>query len=311
MKLQTVDTQIQLVLHPLPPSTSSQTELGSSLWDACRVKYEGVEQSLLSQSQEPIFDTHELGRLAKAFEDPANPNRREHVWVALVTQRLTDIVSTLRPSKVLVNSEKISWIRTSSQLPSNYQAPDLFVCDPVAVLEKNPPAATESSESVYTSSIRESHFKFGECAWPLRDAMLCFMEAKVKISLFAALGEIFQKAQNLLSGTNYSADVKCCLFDLTTMYLLTFTSTGLQSSRKFKLTAAGSLKKLVEFLLPDDTVESKWLRTLRQLCTHFKVTPVQGSAFLGCGAHGKVFRVQKQADSTVGVYSLILPSETE
>jgi hypothetical protein len=76
------------------------------------------------------------------------------------------------------------------------------------------------------------------------------------------------------------------------MYLLTFTSTGLLSSQRFALHAPGSFQAVADFVLPSSAREPGWLRTMRQLCAAFDVAPVFGAAFLGAGAHGKVFRVQ-------------------
>jgi len=73
------------------------------------------------------------------------------------------------------------------------------------------------------------------------------------------------------------------------IYLFTFTSTGLQSSQRIGWTSPGSLRTLLDFISPLGMVEPVWLRCLRQLCTLFNGQPVTGAAFLGTGAHGKVF----------------------
>jgi len=219
-----------------------------------------------------------------------------------------ELVSALHPRKLLVNSELIGWVRTEAEISDFFQKPDLFVCDPVAYVAGARPRITDKSSvsSKYAASLRTDAFLFGSCAWPLRDAVLCLLEAKVKIELHEALGEVFSKAQNLLRGTTM-ASLKCCLFDMETMYLLVFTSTGLLSSQRFPLTALGSFQVVADFILSPAAVEPVWLRTMRQLCAAFDVVPVAGSAFLGSGAHGKVFRVQSPSSSSAASASLVEP----
>jgi len=272
-------------------SSPSRAELGRSIWEACQSKTEGIAAAIRSSSPAPLLSLEEHAALKAQYK--ANSGSKENAWVALLTPRLTDLVATLSPPKVLVNSELIGWIRTEAEVKDFFQKPDLFVCDPVALLRGDPPRVTDqsSASSRFAASLRTDAFLFGSCAWPLRDAVLCLFEAKVQIDLHEALGEVFSKAQNLLRGTATAA-LKCCLFDMERMYLLTFTSTGLLSSQRFALHAPGSFQAVADFVLPSSAREPGWLRTMRQLCAAFDVAPVLGAAFLGAGAHGKVFRVQ-------------------
>ncbi len=272
-------------------SSPSRAELGRSIWAACQFKTEGIAEAACNSSPTPLLSLDDHVELKAQYE--ANNGSHENVWVALLTPRLMELVATLSPHKVLVNSELIGWIRTEAEVKDFFQKPDLFVCDPVAFLRGKPPRTSDksSASSKYAASLRTDAFLFGSCAWPLRDAVLCVIEAKVKIDLHEALGEVFSKAQNLLRGTTTAA-LKCCLFDMEMMYLLSFTSTGLLSSQRFPLSAPGSFQVVADFVLPPSTVDPGWLRTMRQLCADFKVAPVLGAAFLGSGAHGKVFRVE-------------------
>ena len=272
-------------------SSPSRAELGRSIWEACQSKSEGIAEAVRHSSPTPFLSPED--HLALKAQYKLHSGSQENVWVALLTPRLMELVATLSPNKVLVNSELIGWIRTEAEVKDFFQKPDLFVCDPVAFLRGEAPRTSDksSASSKYAASLRTDAFLFGSCAWPLRDAVLCLFEAKVKIDLHEAIGEVFSKAQNLLRGTTMAA-LKCCLFDMEVMYLLSFTSTGLLSSQRFPLHAPGSFQAIANFVLPPSAVEPGWLRTTRQLCAAFNVAPVLGAAFLGSGAHGKVFRVQ-------------------
>ena len=272
-------------------SSPSRAELGRSLWEACQTRTQVIAETIRINSPAPFLTQVEHVELKAKYS--ANKGSKENVWVALLTPRLMELVAGFSPSKVLINSELIGWIRTEANLPNYFQKPDLFVCDPVGYIAAAWPHTTEksSSSSQYAASLRTDAFMFGSCAWPLRDAVLCLLEAKVKIDLHEALGEVFSKMQNLLRGT-LMASSKCCLFDMESMYLLTFTNTGLLSSQHFSLTGVGSFRAVAEFICPPNLVDPTWLRTVRQLCNAFKMDTVAGSAFLGSGAHGKVFRVR-------------------
>jgi hypothetical protein len=62
------------------------------------------------------------------------------------------------------------------------------------------------------------------------------------------------------------------------------------SSHDFLFTAEGSFQAIADFILPLDELEPYWRRMLRKFCNSFKVTPI---SFLGSGAHGNVFCVQR------------------
>ena len=120
----------------------------------------------------------------------------ENVWVALLTPRLMELIGDLPVPKILVNSELICWIHTEAEVVRNYQAPDMFVCDPVAFVNCTAPIVTDNSaESIkLAAGMRKDTFLFGKCEWLLRDSVLCLLEAKVKIVLNEAIGDCFFKA---------------------------------------------------------------------------------------------------------------------
>ena len=287
-----LQVQEQLAAQHQPSSSPSHAELGRQTWDGCQSKSVGIDDSVSVAHPEPLLTLDQHQRLLIQFR--SNPASKENVWVALLTPRLMELVAGLGPHKLLVNSELIGWVRTETRLSEYFQRPDLFVCDSMAYVAGSKPVLTDrsSESSRFAASLRTDAFLFGSIAWPLRDALLCLLEAKVKIQLNEAIGEVFAKAQNILRGTTM-ASIKCCLFDMQDMYLLTFTLTGLLSSHRFALTSPGSLHALSQYILPSQAdVDPPWLHTTRKLCTSFQVEPVVGRAFLGAGAHGKVFRVQ-------------------
>ena len=189
-------------------SSPSRAELGRSIWEACQSKAEGINEASRVRAPAPLLpaDTHK----ALKAQYKAISGSKENVWVALLTPRLAELVASLSPRKVLVNSALIGWIRTEAEGSDFFQKPDLFVCDPAAYLAGPRPRTTDksSASTKFAASLRNDAFLFGSCAWPLRDAILCLVEAKVKIELHEAIGEVFSKAQNVLRGTTM-ASLKC------------------------------------------------------------------------------------------------------
>lgn len=288
-------------------SSPSTADLGRRVWDGCQLRADGIADSVSAMAPAAILAVATYEGLVNKFD--ANPGAqlpgtKEHVWVALVTPTLMQLLRAHLRQKLLVNSELVPWIRTESNLPDYFQKPDLFICDEVAFLTGNRPLVkeTSSASSKYADSLRDASFLFGSCAWPLRDAVHCLLEAKVKISLHDNIGEVFPKIQNLLRHS-HRASQKCCLFDMHTIHLLTFTSTGLQSSHRFAWTAPGSVHTLIDFISPRGMLDPVWLHCLRHLCTQFHAHPVLGQAFLGTGAHGKVFRVRRAEAAAAAVSS--------
>ena len=293
-------SNLTLSLQPATLTSPSRAELGRVKWDACQSKLEGI--SATDESAVRLFTQQEHEALKKTYD--SNPDCKENAWVALVTPRLMEMVDSVsNHQKCVVNSELIAWIRTAVNMSEHYQKPDLFVCDKVAFIAGIPPSITTKSvaSARVAASFRRAGFLFGSCAWQLRDSVLCIFEGKVKITLHEAIGEIFPKMQNLLNNSSMAAQ-KCCLFDKDELYLLTFTSSGLFSSHRFRWTTPGSYQVLSDFICPPTLVEPTWLRTLRKLCSKFHVEPVMdGATFLGAGGTGKVFKVKDTGTPAVAV----------
>jgi hypothetical protein len=241
----------------------------------------------------PILAPDELSRLLAQLDK----SYLEAELVALLTPTLLDVVRQLPdPEQLLVNSESLEWLRTASGDKGYFQKPDLFVCHRSAFLAGAAPAGASfpsqrAAQLRSDSPVGAASFLFGRCAWPLREAVECIIEAKRKhMSLNAAVGECFAKAQNLLRGSSRPSR-KVVLFDAAHVRLLVFSSSGLLSMQTFGWTAPGSFVVLLDFLHTPASAEPDWLCVLRSACAHFQVTLAPSNAFLGQGATGRVFRV--------------------
>ena len=241
-----------------------------------------------------IVAPDELPRLLAQLND----SYLEVELVALLTPALLDVVRHLPDTEqLLVNSESLDWLRTASGDKDYFQKPDLFVCHRGAFMAGPTPAGT-SDASQRAAQLRNdstagaASFLFGRCAWTLREAVECIIEAKRKhMSLNAAVGECFAKAQNLLRGSTRPSR-KVVLFDAKHVRLLVFSSSGLLSLQTFEWTAPGSFVVLLDFLHTPVFAEPDWLRVLRSACAYFQVSlSPNGDSFLGQGATGRVFRV--------------------
>ncbi len=309
-------------LHVGGLGSPSNSERGHSLLKHCSSIEDGITPLMLQRAldggaaaraaaasgssglplhERPILSAAELQRLLDKLDD----SYLEVELVALLTPVLLEVVRQLPdPDQLLVNSESLRWLRTESGVEDHFQKPDLFVCHRSAFVAGSSPAGTTDA-AVRAAQLRVDSaagldvFLFGRCAWQLREAVECIIEAKRrKMTLNEALGECFAKAQNLLRDSPRPTR-KVLLFDAQCLQLLVFTSSGLLSLQKFEWTAPGSFVVLLDFLHTPPTAEPDWLCVLRSACIHFQVTLTPTNAFLGQGATGRVFRVLKASPRDV------------
>ncbi|ETV87618.1 hypothetical protein H257_01125 [Aphanomyces astaci] len=113
----------------------------------------------------------------------------------------------------------------------------------------------------------EHVFRFGEPEKQLMDCVVLF-ESQLRIT-DAAFGQVVQ-------------------------YLRRLFPTG---------SANGGSKALFESFVSDHT--SPWVRLLTRACSALGVDVVEGGAFLGRGAHGRVFKVERKADKKVLALKLV------
>lgn len=310
-------------LHIGGLGSPSNSERGHSLLKHCSSVEEGITPLMLQRAlnggatqraaaatgssdpplhERPILSAAELQRLLGKLD----ASYLEVELVALLTPTLLDVIRQLPdPDQLLVNSESLRWLRTESGVDDHFQKPDLFVCHRSAFVAGSSPAgttdaATRAAQFRVDSATGLEAFLLGRCAWQLREAVECIIEAKRrKMTLNEALGECFAKAQNLLRDSPRPTR-KVVLFDAQCVQLLVFTSSGLLSLQKFEWTAPGSFVVLLDFLHTPPTAEPDWLCVLRGACSHFRVTLAPTNAFLGQGATGRVFQVLKSSTCLAG-----------
>lgn len=274
-QIQIQETQANLAQLQVGSSDTSPPERGDQLLRDCQLKERGISQ--FTDEKQFISDA-ELEELNSRFRSFHNPN--EDIYTALLTPFFERLITDC-PDYVFANSERIPWIHTVSNVRKNYQMPDGFICDKLAFV-KHSPTLLSNREA---DGIRENSFLFGECAWALRDALLCLVEIRLKFSINHAIGGIFSKVQNILRHSKYLVTAKVCLIWKKHMYLLNFTANGLISMHSFDINAPGSseiIKKFIFSRMPS------WVRATRILCQKLGVHLVEDedSAFLGSGAHG-------------------------
>ena len=219
----------------------------------------------------------------------------EDVMVALLTPILMRVCRDANSSCLLANSEKNKWIHTSSEMPVHFQAPDMHFSHIAALQPEKPPPGGTSKSAVEATRLRDPLFVFAGCEWPLRDAVACLFEAKVRISLADNVGEIFPKVQNMLRGSD-RVTLRVCLFDPNCLYLLVFSSRTLHSYHRIRWIDDGSMAVLVNFLR--DAALPPWCRALDLLCHAHEVKLVRSGSFLGAGACGFAFKVELGAANT-------------
>jgi len=267
-----------------PAESPSHAQLGQDLLRGA-MKISGIDApgpAILSEADQKQL----VKQLAHFNED---------VMVALFTPTLMRVCLDANPSFSLANSEKNKWIHTSSEMPVHFQAPDMHFSHIAALQPEKEPRGGKSKSAAVAMGFRNSQFVFAGCAWPLRDAVACLFEAKVRISLFDNVGEIFPKVQNMLRGSD-RVTLRVCLFDPTFLYLLVFSSRTLLSYHCISWIDDGSVAVLVNFLR--DAALPPWCRALDLLCRAHDVKPVRFGSFLGAGACGFAFKVELGAPKT-------------
>ncbi|KAF0752927.1 hypothetical protein AaE_005866 [Aphanomyces astaci] len=190
---------------------------------------------------------------------------------------------------VFVNSEHVAWLQ-GPQLPLNTNLkPDGFATHPGMYHAKDAPM-----DHVHRPS--EHVFRFGEPEKQLMDCVVLF-ESKLRIT-DAAFGQVVRYLRRLFPTGSASA----VLFDLRSFWLITSLKTVILRVEKANWVDGGS-KALFESFVSDHT--SPWVRLLTRACSALGVDVVEGGAFLGRGAHGRVFKVERKADKKVLALKLV------
>jgi tRNA A-37 threonylcarbamoyl transferase component Bud32 len=128
-------------------------------------------------------------------------------------------------------------------------------------------------------------FRFGVAEEELFDCLILF-ESKLTIT-DAAFGQVARYLQNLLPEASASA----ILFDRRSFWLIKSHKSVVVKVQIAMWTNNGS-KSLFQNFITDNV--SPWVSRLTLACLCLGVDVVEGDAFLGRGAHGRVFKVIRQ-----------------
>jgi hypothetical protein len=206
---------------------------------------------------------------------------------------------------VLVNSERHNWVQDSSPF-GTASRPDMFVCHP-AFFKSNKTEGDHKYDSL------GKHFLFGACAhWDLRDCVVLIVEWKREISPknLSALGEGLEYARRILhTSGDKSVPLDSMMVRLIHLMLadrdgffLVVCKEGRAHDCVFgNWDDAGSEDAIVDFIKKGAS-SRRWVDAISMLCAEFKVTLVTHDntddkiCFLGRGACGRVFRVQRESE---------------
>ncbi len=188
------------------------------------------------------------------------------------------------PGRMLVNSEEVPWLRTSSGRAEHFQKPDLFAADR-SVVSMVETTASKADTTTQT---------YGKlCHWVCRDCVDAAIEAKLSDTP-VGWGEAISYQRRL--SHHCTENCRHCKKKITraifvhphgfrllqgTGEKLTRCVTGLFSQR-------GTQKFISEFF----SWESPWITTLREGCKKLGVS-YDIDSFIGAGAFGRTFCVTK------------------
>jgi hypothetical protein len=235
----------------------------------------------------------------------------QHAALLYTDEREFDVFMTpkitlcLHPSIRLFNAEQYPSLRVDDNLRKFDLRPDFFATHPGFIEDRIPQLHDAQGESqtveVKLFDLRQQlhqgfTFHFGVPVWELCDSVH-IMESKLSLTN-SALGEVCHYARVLqhsigsIKGGQYQ-DLRILLFDREVWWLLLFRSGTLQRRIKGRWTDGGSRERIGEFFPPPP-----WSRLLTAACAHFEVDvvnfPGSQSPYLGQGAQGRVFCVQKR-----------------
>ncbi|KUF89292.1 hypothetical protein AM588_10008262 [Phytophthora nicotianae] len=175
---------------------------------------------------------------------------------------------------VFVNSERYEWLSQSAVVIKNKDLkPDGFATH--RGMFRGKPVPNDGVP-------RPSGFRFGVAEEELFDCLILF-ESKLTITE-AAFGQVARYLQNLLP----EAPASAILFDRRSFWLIKSHKSVVVKVQIAKWTNNGS-KSLFRNFITDNV--SPWVSLLTLACSCLGVDVVEGDAFLGRGAHGRVFKV--------------------
>ncbi|CAI5746517.1 unnamed protein product [Peronospora destructor] len=213
----------------------------------------------------------------------------EAAFDAFITPFFSSILESC--GLVFVNSQKYHWLPQSSRWTrKTHPKPDGFVTHRGMFRAK-----PEPNDQVH----RPDGFRFGVAEEELFDCLILF-ESKLIISE-AAFGQVARYLENFCPEESASA----ILFDRRSFWLIKSCKTVVYSVQIAKWVAKGS-KLLFQNFISENT--SPWVSYLTNACISLNVDVVEGDAFLGCGAYGRVFKVTGQGGK---IFALKIVTDVE
>ncbi|KAG7375442.1 hypothetical protein PHYPSEUDO_001192 [Phytophthora pseudosyringae] len=205
----------------------------------------------------------------------ANAIENEAVFDAFITPFFSDVLHSC--GVVFVNSERYHWLAQSTLVPKNTDLkPDGFATHPGMYRDK--PAPNDRVK-------RPDGFRFGVAEEELFDCLILF-ESKLNITA-RAFGQVVRYLQNLCPKSSASA----ILFDRRSFWLIKSHKSVVVKVEKARWVNMGSKSLFQNFITRNI---SPWVAYLTNACSSLGVDVVEGDAFLGRGAHGRVFKVTGQ-----------------
>ncbi|KAF1782167.1 Protein kinase, ATP binding site [Phytophthora cactorum] len=232
----------------------------------------GIEIARLERDGLIIFaEAKENGEpfWAEETQDLADAIENEAAFTAFITPLFDKILH--RCGMVFVNSERYEWLSQSSVLK-----PDGFATHPGMFRTRPVP-----SDEV----VRPNGFRFGEAEKELFDCLILF-ESKLTVTP-AAFGQEVRYLQKLCPRASASA----ILLYRRSFWLIKSYKSVVTRVQQAKLVDKGSKSLFQNFITSN---MSPWVALLTNACSSLGVDVVEGDAFLGRGAHGRVFKVSRQ-----------------
>ncbi|KAE9032009.1 hypothetical protein PR001_g10802 [Phytophthora rubi] len=211
------------------------------------------------------FWSEETQKRADAITDEA-------VFNAFVTPYFNAILDVY--GLVLVNSAKCGWLSESTPVTKNADITPNGFATHRGMYRGKP----EPKDGVQ----RPSGFRFGVAEEDLFDCLILF-ESKLTIS-DAAFGRVVRYLENLCPNESASA----ILFDRRSFWLISSHRSVVFKVQRAMWATKGS-KSLFENFIDDNT--PPWVVRLVLACICLRIDGVEGDAFLGRGAYGRVFKV--------------------
>jgi tRNA A-37 threonylcarbamoyl transferase component Bud32 len=264
-----------LVSLPHKESSKSYTEGALGQTELMRLRKDGLMIDAAPIEYEDAFWSEETQHQANAITDEA-------VFDAFITPFFNDVLASC--GMVFVNSEKYQWLSQSPLVSRRTDLkPDGFATHRGMFREKQEP-----DDRVH----RPNGFRFGVAEQELFDCLVLF-ESKLTIS-DAAFGQVVRYLQNLCPDASASA----ILFDRRSFWLIKSHKSVVVKVVTATWANNGSKPLFQNFITAN---KSPWITRLADACNSLNVDVVEGDAFLGRGAYGRVFKVMRDEEEVLAL----------